>query len=287
MSRAALADTSRGWSAWWLAVITAAIAAAAPATAAVYGYITKDKEIALASIAKSKEIVIAERAQEFTMRTQLLDRAIDVARPLQDRQQVLRFLVAVITDERMRSWAEDELRRVEKELTAVKDLAKANEATKFAEEALTKALARVRALQSQGKSLSSASAKWREEAENAREEARVAQLARDEAEKVAAAAQRRFNDTAPKMSTTLEEKVPTIPDRPFGTPAASCHASLEVWANWKRSAGQSGYDLKREATAMCAAQIYTQISRTSVETIQLYWLARVEDKSTNCACSLL
>jgi hypothetical protein len=74
----------------------------APISVAVHGCIAKETELAL-----------AQRQQEFTMRTNQLDRAIDRERSPEDRQVVLRFLSAVGSDERMSRWAQSELARVD------------------------------------------------------------------------------------------------------------------------------------------------------------------------------
>lgn len=89
------------------ALIAAAIAAAPPLTAAVHGWVSGYQQ------AEAKKI-----EQDFKMRTELLDRAIDPKSPPQDRQKVLRLVVNVIEDKPMKEWAQAELNRVDIEVKA-------------------------------------------------------------------------------------------------------------------------------------------------------------------------
>jgi hypothetical protein len=75
------------------------------------------------TFAKHREIEVAKAEQAFKERSAYLDRAIDPARPAALRQQVLRFLVQTSDDDRLRKWADDEQKRVDSEVEALKTLA--------------------------------------------------------------------------------------------------------------------------------------------------------------------
>ncbi len=91
-------------------MVTALIAAVPPATAAVYGYISK-----------SRELEIAKQKQDYDIRMAFLDRAIDPDKPPESRHEVLRFLETVMTDDAMKAWAKSELTSVDEELQAAKE----------------------------------------------------------------------------------------------------------------------------------------------------------------------
>jgi len=94
---------------WLVVVVTALIAAVPPCTAAVYGHVSK-----------SRELEIAKQKQDYDIRVQFLDRAIDTTRSPEARHQVLRFLKTVMTDDAMRAWADQELVSVDQQLTAAR-----------------------------------------------------------------------------------------------------------------------------------------------------------------------
>jgi hypothetical protein len=92
---------------WWrkassVTVITALIAAVIPVTAAVQGYYQKQKELAL-----------EEAKQSEQMRTGYLDRLKDEKAMV----RILRFVAATSPDPVMRSWATEENKRLEEELS--------------------------------------------------------------------------------------------------------------------------------------------------------------------------
>lgn len=103
-----------------VALIAAAITAAPPLTAAVHG-----------AFSSSRQAEAAKIDQDFKMRMAFLDRAIDPKSPPDDRHKVLRFLVAVATDKKMKSWAESELKSVTRDVAllrqAEEELRHANE----------------------------------------------------------------------------------------------------------------------------------------------------------------
>lgn len=82
----------------WVVLVTAIIAAAAPSTAAVHGWLNK-----------AKEIEIAQRDQNFRIRTGLIDRAVDQKLPANERERLFRFLAASDEDKALKAWARQEL----------------------------------------------------------------------------------------------------------------------------------------------------------------------------------
>jgi hypothetical protein len=102
-------------------VLTALIAVAAPLTAAVHGIFAQTTELTIARVAKDRELELATREQDFKMRMEFLDRAIDVRRTPEDRQLVLRFLRAVSADQALQQWAEAELASVQQDVDTFKE----------------------------------------------------------------------------------------------------------------------------------------------------------------------
>jgi hypothetical protein len=97
-------------------IILTALTLTAPLTAGIWTCVNRDKEIELAHISKERETSLAEKDQGFKMQMGALDRAIDPQRPPQDRRQVLRFLSAVTSDSKVKTWADSELKVVQDEL---------------------------------------------------------------------------------------------------------------------------------------------------------------------------
>lgn len=102
-------------------LLTALIAVAAPVTAAVHGIFSQTTELEIARVSKAKELELATRAQDFEMRMDFLDRAIDARRSPEDRQQVLRFLRAVSADAALKEWAEAELSSVQQDVDTFRE----------------------------------------------------------------------------------------------------------------------------------------------------------------------
>jgi hypothetical protein len=128
-----------------MAIISTLIAAVTPATVGIWSTINKSKEVDLANIAKERETDLAAKDQTFKMQMAALDRAIDPHRPAEDRRQVLRFLAAVASDDRLQGWAKDELKVVQDELDTYKreltDTKEKFNAEKREDDSLRKALA--------------------------------------------------------------------------------------------------------------------------------------------------
>jgi hypothetical protein len=91
---------------WWKSSL---IAAMIPLSTGIYAQITKWKEMAL-----------AEKEQHHKTQMAFLSAATDTNRRLEDRKQVLRFLIAVPEDASIRSWAQTELDYVEEDINKVK-----------------------------------------------------------------------------------------------------------------------------------------------------------------------
>src|SRR5258706_9998011 len=93
----------------WVGGMAALIAAVMPATTFIRESITKERELAL-----------AEREEDYKIRTAYLDRAVDTEhRTPEGRQQILRFLAA--TDDRsLTTWAKEELKRVDEQVEEVR-----------------------------------------------------------------------------------------------------------------------------------------------------------------------
>jgi len=88
----------------WVIIMTAIIAMAAPATAAVHGWFSK-----------AKEIEIARREQDFKIRTGLVDRAVDPKLSTTERERLFRFLAASADDPILQAWATHELAAIDRE----------------------------------------------------------------------------------------------------------------------------------------------------------------------------
>lgn len=85
----------------WIALASAGMVVALPGATFVREH-----------FAKKRELTVARAQQEFTIRSAYLGLAVDPARPPALRQGVLRFLVQTSDDERLRTWAEAELKIV-------------------------------------------------------------------------------------------------------------------------------------------------------------------------------
>jgi hypothetical protein len=107
----------------WVVIFTACVAAAAPVTAAVYGEITKTKEIELAKQSKDKDIALAQRDQAFRTQSWFLENAVDPQKTPELRQQVLRFIKASSSDDALKGWASAELTRVDELVTLSRQVA--------------------------------------------------------------------------------------------------------------------------------------------------------------------
>ena len=95
---------------WPTTVIVAAMTVAAPLTAAVYG-----------QISRAKELEVTARKHELDTRAAFLVRAMDSKVGPEDRANALRFLRAVTTrDSAMLDWTDRELRVVEGEAETLK-----------------------------------------------------------------------------------------------------------------------------------------------------------------------
>jgi hypothetical protein len=137
---------------WAVTAVVSVLGAVVAATPAIYASVS-------GKIAKERELAISAQKQEFDTRMAFLDRAIDSTRPLEVRQQVLRFLVAVTTqDQAMKQWAKDELDRVDEGLRLKEENRKLQQAALNAAEDARKARDNERKLQAEFKSLSSSSA---------------------------------------------------------------------------------------------------------------------------------
>ena len=122
---------------WPLAIIVGVVAAAAPLTAAVYG-----------QISRAKELEVTERKHELDTRTAFLDRAIDSRYRAEDRARALRFLRAVSTrDSAMRDWTDSELRAAEGEAEMLKVGESLKNETAKLKESLDEALKREQPVQ--------------------------------------------------------------------------------------------------------------------------------------------
>lgn len=85
-------------------ILIAVIAAMAPLTAATHGWVTRNRELAL-----------AERKHDADLRMGLLDRAIDPARSASERKLVFQLVREMAIDSGMRRWAEEGLRAIDQE----------------------------------------------------------------------------------------------------------------------------------------------------------------------------
>jgi hypothetical protein len=112
--------------------VTLIASAAAPATAAIHGAFAKSREIEIARENKKAELELAQRKEDYALRLQFLDRAVDPKYPPKDRQTILRFLEAVTADEKLKDWALGEQRLVAHEISML-EIAVADYAKRIAE----------------------------------------------------------------------------------------------------------------------------------------------------------
>ena len=95
---------------WWksgatITTLTTIIAAIVPLTAAVQGWVQKNREIALEESKQSNAIAMQREKQTEEIRTGYLERTRDPA----DRLRTLRFVLATTSDRRLEKWALGEL----------------------------------------------------------------------------------------------------------------------------------------------------------------------------------
>lgn len=178
-------------------IVVAAIAAAAPVTAAIHGAFAQHTELQIASVSKSKELELATREQDFKMRMEFLDRAIDATRTPEDRQQVLRFLRAVSADEALRQWAEAELASVQQDVDTLHE----------ARDQLARALTRESEL-----SMAEATARSRQPSTAAAPDAAAATIDKAEAERELTRARERLRILQTLRTVELETRAGAISD---------------------------------------------------------------------------
>jgi hypothetical protein len=239
---------------WVVVVVTGLIAAAAPLTAAVYG-----------SISKSKELAIAAKEQDFKMRMSFLDHAIESGRPAEDRRLVLRFLRATMRDDAsLSSWANSELQSVEDELNktkrerddALRGAAQSQKATEKAEQEL------IVAKESEANARQELESKNVSEAETRkrRQAFEVASNAREEAERKLA----RTKATGTAIILNDKETIPTM------------------WC-FTVSRTKSDGSLEKDTQGLCERETsnFTRISR-----YEATWTPD-EAPAIKCRCSLI
>ena len=83
-----------------------------------HGLIARDAALEVARLSAERAAEAASRAHDAQLRLQLVGRALDPARSVEDRQRVLRFLYAVTTDQAFKQWAEAELVSLQPEVDA-------------------------------------------------------------------------------------------------------------------------------------------------------------------------
>src|SRR6476661_7849131 len=74
------------------ALLTALIAAVAPLTVAIHGWISKSKEVEVAERNRARDFEMAKQDQAFKTQTWFLQNAVDPQKTPELRQQVLRFI---------------------------------------------------------------------------------------------------------------------------------------------------------------------------------------------------
>jgi len=86
------------WWRWGFALLSLILCAAAPLTAAVHGSYARSREIEIARQTKQMELEIAQRKEDYALRLQFLDRAVDPKYPAQLRLKTFgSFLAALAT----------------------------------------------------------------------------------------------------------------------------------------------------------------------------------------------
>lgn len=104
---------AEGSQAPYVAIALGLIAAAAPFTAAVHGWVSK-----------ARDLELAERDHVFKTQSWFLQNAVDPQKTPELRQQVLRFITTVqVADQTLVGWANGELKRVDEIVELRKQLA--------------------------------------------------------------------------------------------------------------------------------------------------------------------
>jgi len=93
----------------------ALIAVAIPAATAIWGHYDKAKELGLQKEKQSYELAMAREKQTEDIRSKYLDRLDDG----KSRQRTLRFLVSTAADSSVKTWANNELAIVDKDIAEV------------------------------------------------------------------------------------------------------------------------------------------------------------------------
>jgi hypothetical protein len=83
-----------------------------------HGLIARDAALEVARLSAQRDAQAASHEHDAQLRLQLVGRALDPSRSVEDRQRVLRFLYAVTTDQAFKQWAEAELASLQPEVDA-------------------------------------------------------------------------------------------------------------------------------------------------------------------------
>jgi hypothetical protein len=84
-----------------------------------HGLFARDTAVELARLAAERETKAAVSEHDAQLRLQLVGRALDAERSVEERQRVLRFLHAVTVDAAFKRWAEAELTSLQPDVDAL------------------------------------------------------------------------------------------------------------------------------------------------------------------------